>query len=162
MVEPLRDGPGGGQGWRLGQGTDVWGVSIPSEGTVDDRVVEARDKKAKLGSSLVGEMGSKAKLTKEEFLRRLEPFEQKPRQRPNAPVRSLPSQPWPPMAKESLLAVDSKVYSKTFILSTNKLASEWTGLPVDHTEPPFLARRLNEAIVDAAAAHGRGRRSAQR
>lgn len=63
---------------------------------------------------------------------------------------------------ESLLAVDSGIYGKIFIPSTNKLASEWTGLPVDHTEPPFLARRLNEAIVDAASASGRSGQAERR
>lgn len=64
-----------GRAWRLGQDADVWDVSILTEGTVDDRVVATRDKKANLGSSLVGGMGPKTKLTKEEFLRLLEPFE---------------------------------------------------------------------------------------
>ena len=63
---------------------------------------------------------------------------------------------------ESLLAVDSGIYGKIFIPSTNKLASEWTGLPADRAEPPFLASRVNRAIVDAAKAHGRSRQAEQR
>ena len=62
---------------------------------------------------------------------------------------------------ESLLAVDSKIYGKILIPGINELAFEWTGLPVDRVEPTSLSRRLNEAIIDAAAAHDRNRQAEQ-
>ena len=64
-----------GRAWRLGQRAPVRDFALVAEGTVDERVVDVRNKKAAVGSGVVDGKDARLFLTKEEFLRLLEPMD---------------------------------------------------------------------------------------
>ena len=65
-----------GRAWRLGQRAPVRDFALVAAGTVDERVVAVRDEKAALGSGVVDGDGAGLFLTKDEFLRLLEPMDE--------------------------------------------------------------------------------------
>lgn len=65
-----------GRAWRLGQRAPVRDFALVAAGTVDERVVAVRDEKAAVGAGVVEGQGAKLFLSKEEFLRLLEPMDE--------------------------------------------------------------------------------------